>query len=91
MSKNELDRKVDSLRELRNLEAEVKAEISSIEADIKAEMISKNTDQLVGTCCTVTWKTVTSRRFDSAAFKLVHRDLFERFCRESTSRRFLIA
>ena len=91
MSSKELDAKVNSLRELRNLEAEVKAEINAIEDEIKAEMLAKNTDVLTGQNCTVTWKTILTNRFDSSAFKLTHADLFAKFSRTTTTRRFVIA
>ena len=91
MSKNELDAKVNSLRELRSLEAEVKAEISAIEDTIKKEMLAKNTDVLTGQNCVVSWKTIVTSRFDTAAFKLTHADLFARYSRSTTSRRFVIA
>ena len=91
MSSYELDAKVSSLRELRNLEAEVKAEIFAIEDELKAEMLAKNTDTLTGRNCTVSWKTVVTKRFDSAAFKLTHADLFAQYSRATTSRRFVIA
>ena len=87
----ELDAKVNSLRELRNFQAKLKSEITAIEDEIKAEMLEKNTDVLVGNHCTVTWKTVCSSRFDSAAFKLTHADLFAQYSEATTSRKFVIA
>ena len=91
MSTYELDARVNTLRELRNFESEVKAEITAIEDEIKAEMLAKNTDVLMGKSCMVTWKTVITNRFDSAAFKLTHADLFAQYSRATTSRRFVIA
>ena len=91
MSTSEIDSKVDTLRELRNLEAEVKAEITAIEDDLKAEMLAKNTDTLTGHNYVISWKTVITNRFDSAAFKLTHADLFAKYSRATTSRRFVIA
>ena len=91
MSITELDAKVDALRELRNLEAEVKSEITAIEDELKAEMLAKNTDTLTGKNCTVSWKSIITTRFDSAAFKLTHADLFAQYSRATTSRRFVIA
>ena len=91
MSITELDTKVDALRELRNLEAEVKSEITAIEDELKAEMLAKNTDTLTGKNCTVSWKSIITTRFDSAAFKLTHADLFAQYSRATTSRRFVIA
>ena len=87
----EIDAKVKELRELRNMEAEVKSAITAIEDSLKAEMLAKNTDVLSGKDYTITWKTVITNRFDSAAFKLTHADLFAHFSRSSTSRRFVIA
>lgn len=90
MSTHELDAKVQELRELRNFEAEVKSEITAIEDEIKSEMLSKNTDVLQGQNCMVTWKTIITSRFDSAAFKLTHADLFRQYTKASTSRRLVI-
>lgn len=91
MSTHELDAKVQALRELRNFEAEVKSEITAIEDEIKSEMLSKNTDVLQGQNCMVTWKTIITSRFDSAAFKLTHADLFKQYTKATTSRRLVIA
>lgn len=91
MNTYDIDAKVRELRELRDLEAEVKAEITAIEDDLKAEMLAQNTDVLSGQDCMVSWKTVITSRFDSAAFKLTHADLFRQFSKATTSRRFVIA
>ena len=91
MKIHELDRKVETLRELRNFEAEIKKEITTIEDDLKAEMLAKNTDVLTGTNFLVTWKTFVSSRFDSAAFKLTHADLFRQYSKATTNRRFVIS
>lgn len=91
MSIFELDAKVDELRELRNFESEIKSAISLIEDALKSEMLRQNTDVLSGSNCLVTWKTVTSRRFDSASFKLTHADLFNQYTKATTNRRLVIA
>ena len=91
MSINDVDLKVNKLRELRNLEADLKSEITSIEDELKAEMLEKNTDELRGQTSRVSWKTVISNRFDSAAFKLTHAELFRQYSKATTSRRLVIA
>lgn len=91
MSIYEVDAKVKELRELRDMEAEVKSAIAVIEDSLKAEMLAKNTEVLAGTDYRVTWKTVVTNRFDSAAFKLTHADLFAQFSRSTTTHRFVIA
>ena len=91
MSVYEVDAKVKELRELRNMEAEVKSAITAIEDSLKAEMLAKNTEVLAGKDYQITWKTIITDRFDSAAFKLTHADLFAQFGRSTTTRRFVIA
>lgn len=76
MSSYEIDAKVKELRELHDLDAEVRAEIAAIEDLLKAEMTERGTGELSGQECAVRWKTILSSRFDSAAFKLSHADLF---------------
>ena len=91
MSIYEIDAKVKELKELRDMEAEVKSSIAAIEDSLKAEMLAKNTDVLSGKDYLIIWKTFITNRFDSAAFKLTHADLFNQFSRSTTTRRFVIA
>lgn len=91
MSIYEIDAKAKELKELRDMEAEVKSSIAAIEDSLNAEMLAKNTDVLSGKDYLITWKTIITNRFDSAAFKLTHADLFAQFSRSTTTRRFVIA
>lgn len=91
MSTNEMESKVKELRELRRMADEINAEIETLTDAIKAEMTARNTDTLTGADWKVTWKAVTSKRFDSAAFKKTHSELYEQYTKETTSKRFLIA
>ena len=78
-------------RELRRMADELTAEIESIQDAIKAHMTAIDADTLTGTDYKITWKTVTSSRFDSTAFKKAMPELAERFTKSSTSRRFTVA
>lgn len=91
MSANEMESKIKELRELRRMADEIAAEIETLQDAIKSEMTVRNTDTLTGTDWKVTWKAVTSKRFDSAAFKKTHGELYEQYTKETTSKRFLIA
>lgn len=91
MSANEMESKIKELRELRRMADEIAAEIETLQDAIKSEMTARNTDTLTGTDWKVTWKAVTSKRFDSAAFKKTHGELYEQYTKETTSKRFLIA
>lgn len=91
MSTNEMESKIRELRELRRMADEIATEIETLQDAIKSEMTARNTDTLTGTDWKVTWKAVTSKRFDSAAFKKTHGELYEQYTKETTSKRFLIA
>ena len=79
MSINELEMKCQELRELQRLIEEAQAEAETIK------------DTISGTDWKVTYKAVTSARFDSTAFKKAMPDLAEAFTKTTTSKRFCIA
>ena len=64
MSNTEIQSKVNELRELRRMADELTAEIESIQDAIKAHMTAIDADTLMGADYKITWKTVTSSRFD---------------------------
>ena len=91
MSNIEIQSKVHELRELRRMADELAAEIEAAQDAIKAHMTAIDTDTLTGADYKITWRSVTSCRFDSAAFKKAMPDLAERFTKSTTSRRFVVA
>ena len=91
MSINELDAKVDQIRNLKRLIEEAEAEITGIEDEIKARMTELDTDELRGGTCKVTWKQVSTTRIDSKSLKKELPDIAAKYSSTSTYRRFLIA
>ena len=91
MSMNELETKVSELRELRRMAEELAGEISAAEDVLKAYMTTSGTDELTGTSFKITWKEVTSNRLDSKALKSAAPELWQRFSKATTSRRFIVA
>lgn len=91
MSANEMESKVHELRELRRMADELAAEIAAIEDGIKAEMLARSVDEIHGNTYKISWKPVTSSRLDSKALKSAAPELWERFSKQTTSRRFVIA
>ena len=59
--------------------------------ELDRAMTAIDADTLAGADYKITWKTVTSSRFDSTAFKKAMPELAERFTKPSTSRRFTVA
>ena len=91
MSMNELETKVNELRELRRMAEELAGEISAAEDALKAYMTASGTDELTGTSFKITWKEVTSNRLDSKALKAAAPELWQRYSKATTSRRFIVA
>jgi predicted phage-related endonuclease len=91
MSAIEMETKVNDLRELRRMADELAGEISALEDELKAHMTATGTDEITGTTFKITWKTVTSSRLDSKALKAEVPDLWARFSKATTFRRFVVA
>ncbi len=91
MSMNELENKVNELRELRRMADELAAEIAAAEDSLKAYMTANGADELYGPSFKITWKEVVSSRLDSKALKAAAPELWQRFTKQATARRFIVA
>lgn len=91
MSINEMTAKVKELKELKALAEELTAEITAIEDSIKAEMNEQGIDEMQVDVFKVRYKTVTSSRLDSTAFKNTHSELYNQYLKQTTTRRFSVA
>lgn len=91
MANNELNAKIDELKELKEMASELKGMIEAIEDEIKAEMVAQGTEELeVGTHI-VRYTTVLSQRFDTTTFKKKLPELYTAYLKQSTSTRFTIS
>lgn len=91
MSINELTANVSELRELRRMADEIQAEIDAIQDKIKAHMNAAGVDTLAGVDYKITWKTVSSSRFDTTAFKKENPEIAAMYTKTSTIKRFILA
>jgi len=91
MSMIEMETKVNELRELRRMANELADEITAIEDSLKAYMAANGAEELHGPTFRITWKEVTSSRLDSKALKVVAPELWQRFSKQTTARRFVLA
>ena len=91
MSMNELESKVAELRELRRMADELAAEIAATEDTLKAYMTANGADELHGASFKITWKEVASSRLDGKALKAAAPELWQRFTKQTTTRRFIVA
>lgn len=89
MSINEMEVKARELRQLQALIEEAQAEAEAIKDDLKAAM--GDSEAVQAGEYKITWKPVTSARIDTAALKKALPDVAERFTKETTIRRFVVA
>ncbi len=91
MQTHEMESKINELRELRRMAEELAAEIIGLEDSIKAYMTANGTDEIYGPSYKITWKEVTSSRLDGKALKVAAPELWQRFSKQTTTRRFVLA
>jgi len=90
MSINEFHAKAKELCELRRMADEIAAEIESLQDEIKKHMDAVGIDSALGPGYKITWRSVTSARFDTAAFKRENPELSAQYTKTTTTRRFVI-
>lgn len=91
MTMHELTSKVEELKELKVMAEELSAEMEALEDAIKAEMAARDAEELQAGLFKVRYKTVESRRLDGKSLKAEMPELYERFSKAVTTRRFVIA
>ena len=91
MSTNELTKKIRELKELQALIEQAQAEAEAIKDDLKALMIETGTDELTVDVFKIRYAIVKGNRFDTAAFKKTHADLYAQYTRQTETRRFTVA
>lgn len=91
MSRQDIEGKVQEIRELKRMQEELSAELEALTCEIKAHMDAEGMDTISGTDWKVTYKAVTSSRIDTSALKKALPDLAQQFTKTTTARRFCIA
>ncbi len=91
MSTNELTKKIRELKELQALIEQAQAEAETIKDELKALMVDSGADEMTVDVFKIRYAVVKSSRFDTAAFKRSHADLYTQFTRPTETRRFSVA
>ena len=81
--------KVQELMELRRMAEELQTEIDALQEVVKSFMGSEET--MIAGAFKVSYKSVTSSRLDSKALKVAAPELWQRFSKQTTARRFVLA
>ena len=91
MTKAEMIKKIEYLRELEEYMDEIKTEADTIRDAIKAEMLDRDIEELEAGAYIVRWTSVLSNRFDTTSFTKLYGDLYKAFTKQTSSRRFSIS
>ncbi len=91
MRNTEIRQTVTELQELYAQADLLKAKITAREALIKEEMDARETEELNLGNVIIRFTSILSNRFDTTAFKRLHKDLYNEFIKQVASRRFSIA
>ena len=91
MSSVEIVSKIEALKEWESILEEAKAEVESLKDTIKKEMDSRGVEELEAGQFIARFTTVVSNRLDTTALKTENAALYQRYLKQSTSRRFSIA
>lgn len=91
MSTIEITNKIVELRELESMMEELKTEIETLKDAIKFEMDSQGVEELEAGQYIARFTTVVSNRLDTTALKRENNALYQRYIKQTTSRRFTIS
>ena len=91
MSSIEIISKIETLKEWEAILEDAKAEVENLKDIIKKEMDSRGVEELEAGQYIARFTTVVSNRLDTTAFKRENAALYQRYLKQSTSRRFSIA
>ncbi|GAB2046349.1 hypothetical protein AGATL06_28480 [Agathobaculum sp. TL06] len=91
MSSIEIISKIEALKEWEAILEDARTEVESLKDIIKKEMDNRGVEELEAGQYIARFTTVVSNRLDTTAFKRENAALYQRYLKQSTSRRFSIA
>ena len=91
MSSIEIISKIETLKEWEASLEDAQAEVENLKDIIKKEMDNRGVEELEAGQYIARFTTVVSNRLDTTAFKRENAALYQRYLKQSTSRRFSIA
>lgn len=86
-----ISNRIRKLKELENQRAELDKQIEALKDEIKEDMDSKGLEEQKVGDYVVRFITVVTNSFDSSKLKKEHADLYSRYLKETSCRRFTVA
>lgn len=91
MTAKQMDNRVKKLQKLESQIAALTEQAEEIKAELKQELESMEQEEVQTSKFRIRWKYVIGTRFDSKALKSELPDVYERFTRLTSCRRFSVA
>ncbi len=91
MSNVEIISKIEELKELEALVREAEAEVEALKDEIKKELMKQGKEEMNAGRYVVRWTSVITNRLDSTALKKEMADIYNRYVKQTESRRFSIS
>lgn len=85
-----MEERIHKLQELKIMVSALEGKINELEEEVKAYMIEKGADALEGDTYRVSWKAVTTNRFDCKYFRACFPEVYANFSKPQTIRRFVL-
>lgn len=82
---------VRDIKEREQAKKLLEAEIKAAQDEIKQAMTDNNLEEMQADVFTIRYKSVTSSKFDSTSFKNAYESLYNKFLKETESKRFTIS
>lgn len=90
MSNEIITAKINELKELEEMAAELKTEIESIKDELKAVLVEQDVEELVVGSNIIRYTTVLTQRFDTTQLKKKLPEIYTAYLKQTTSKRFSI-
>ena len=90
MSNEIITAKINELKELEEMAAELKTEIESIKDELKAVLTEQDVEELVVGSNIIRYTTVLTQRFDTTQLKKKLPEIYTAYLKQITSKRFSI-
>lgn len=90
MSNEIITAKINELKELEEMAAELKTAIESIKDELKAVLAEQDVEELVVGSNIIRYTTVLTQRFDTTQLKKKLPEIYTAYLKQTTSKRFSI-
>lgn len=91
MTERMIENRVKKLSALEEQIAQLQEQADVIKGELKADLEEKGLDELKTKNFLIRWKEIVSSRLDGKALKAALPEIYNQYCRQTSSRRFTIA